>query len=470
MSILETKKYPARAHAQKTAKFLKQFAAESSSDVAADSAASSLFYIESPALELWPHSDLSAPFRQSRYFMYLTGVDTIPACRVTYDVAKDHLTLYLPSIDYEDVMWSGMPVSLEAAKKKYDVDAVKYATDLKQDLSGYATVLSVDASAEFPHVKASETFKAAIEEARMLKDEYEIALMKRASEITDNSHMAVMSALPIEQEEGHIHAEFVYHAMRQGSKFTAYDPICCSGTDCGTLHYVKNDQPLDDKLLVLIDAGAEWKGYAADVTRTFPISGEWTKEARQIYETVQDMHNQTMSKVAPGTSWDELHKLSHKVLIKHFLELGIFNNGTEDEIFESRVSTAFYPHGLGHLLGLDTHDCGGKPNYEDPDPMLRFLRLRRDLQESMVVTVEPGCYFNEFLLEPVAKNPAQSKFLDHEVLKRYMPVGGVRIEDDVLVTATGFENLTKMTSDPDEVAKIVKDGINKGRGHFHVVV
>lgn len=198
---------------------------------------------------------------------------------------------------------------------------------------------------------------------------------------------------------------------------------------------------------VLIDAGAEWECYSSDVTRCFPINGKWTKEHLDIYTAVRDMQFKVMEKIKPDVSWDSLHFLSHKVLIKHFLRLGLFINGTEDEIFESRVSVWFYPHGLGHLLGMDTHDVGGYPNYEDKDSMLRYLRLRRDLKEGMVVTDEPGIYFSPFLIKHALENENQKKFINMDIVNKYMYIGGVRIEDDILVTKDGYENLTNITSD-----------------------
>lgn len=462
--------YPARSHAKRTAATLKDLAKTSGSDVSPADSEHAHLYMASPALELWPYSDQNVPFRQNRYFNYLTGAYDLAGGHVVYDVKNDKLTLYLPPIDEEDVMWSGLPMSPEEAQKKYDVDEVKYEKEIEKDLANAQAVLSIEKSEKFSFVKVSETFKEALDETRLIKDDFELNLMRKASEITDNSHMAVMSALPIETNEGHIHAEFVYHAMRQGSKFTAYDPICCSGSDCGTLHYVRNDQELDDKLLVLIDAGAEWQTYASDVTRTFPINGEWTKESRAIYDAVADMQKQSMEAVKPGARWEDLHILTHRLLVEHFLKLGIFKNGTVDEIMESRISTAFYPHGLGHTLGMDTHDTAGRANYEDPDVMLRYLRIRRTLKEGMMVTVEPGIYFNHFLIDPVLKDSERSKYIDTDVLDKYWTVGGVRIEDDVLVTKEGYENFTKITSDADEVAKIVKKGIEKGRNHFHNVV
>ena len=174
-----------------------------------------------------------------------------------------------------------------------------------------------------------------------------------------------------------------------------------------------------------------------------------------------------MERIRPGVQWEDLHFLAHRILIDEFLKLGLFIDGTAEEIFKSGISSAFYPHGLGHMMGLEVHDTGGKPNYDDPNPMVKYLRIRRKLMAGMVVTVEPGCYFNDFLLAPHVKS---HNYINWSLLENYKPVGGVRIEDDVLVTPTGFENLTTVPSDVDEVAAIVREGISKGRTHFHNLV
>lgn len=484
-------KYPAKTHAKNTlAHFLSLLATGKTSAsllseniTPEDVKSTPVFALTAPSLELYPHCDQTQPFRQDRYFNYFTGAHDLPGLAVLYFPATDKLILYLPPIDEDDVMWSGLPISIEQAKKLYDVDDVKYQKDMPEDLANVTGLVTIDDRNKDTldklvgnsSVKISPVFKEAIEEARLRKDSYEIMLMKKASEISDISHRAVMSALPIEQSEGHIHAEFVYHSMRQGSKFQSYDPICCSGTDCSTLHYVRNDQDLkypdgEQKQLVLIDAGAEWQCYASDVTRVFPISGEWTKESLQIYNAVKEMQDECTKGVKPGVPWEDLHLLAHKILIKRFQEFGIFKSSIPaDEILKRRTSVGFLPHGLGHLLGMDTHDVAGHPNYEDADSMFRYLRLRRVLEPGFVVTVEPGIYFNKLLLKDYLNNEKHLEVIDTDVLEKYWKVGGVRLEDDVLVTKDGYENFTQMIRDANKVSELVKQGISKGRDHFHVL-
>ena len=125
-----------------------------------------------------------------------------------------------------------------------------------------------------------------------------------------------------------------------------------------------------------------------------------------------------MSMIKPGALWDDIHLEAHRVLIREFLQLGIFENADEDTLFDSNITARFFPHGLGHVLGMDTHDVGGNPNYEDPDPKLKYLRLRRKLQRGMVLTDEPGVYFSPFLLADVLNDPSKMKFINKEILDK----------------------------------------------------
>lgn len=444
-------KYPARAHCAKTV-------AHFQGPVPA------AIFLSGEALKLHPYLDQTAVLRQNRYFYYLSGVD-IPGSHLLYETAPERLTLYLPAIDYDDVMWSGMPTSVDEALAQFDVDQVKYAADIESDLAlveGEIHTIDISEWSEpyKQHLTAgSKGLFHGLDEARLTKDAFEIGLMRKAAAISDKLHLAVMLAMPITANEGHLHAEFIYHSMRQGSKFQLYDPICCAGPHASTLHYVANDGEITTQELVLIDAGAEWHNYASDVTRCFPINGKFSKEHREVYETVLDMQAQTMALMKPGTHWDSLHLLAHKICAEHLLAMGVLKGVSAEEAVAKNLTVGFFPHGLGHLLGLDTHDVGGRPNYDDADPKLRYLRLRRPLQEGMVVTNEPGLYFNPFLL----KDTLESEHVDQKVLEKYWAVGGVRIEDDIVITATGYENLTGVTSKIDEVERIVQEGLKRGK-------
>ena len=154
------------------------------------------------------------------------------------------------------------------------------------------------------------------------------------------------------------------------------------------------------------------------------------------------MQTGSLSLCRAGVAWDTVHEEAHRIAIRSLLKLGILHNGSEDEILLSRASCAFFPHGLGHYLGLDTHDTGGNANYEDKDEMFRYLRVRGKVPEGAVITVEPGIYFCPFILEPAMNDKVKAKFINKAVVEKYWNVGGVRIEDDILILKEGWENLT----------------------------
>lgn len=231
--------------------------------------------------------------------------------------------------------------------------------------------------------------KEAVEYSRVIKSPYEIALMQKASHISSEGHKLVMQKVRHAANEAELHAVFTSHCTSKRARNMAYDVIAASGRAAATLHYVRNDQSLAGKLNLLMDAGCELDCYASDITRTFPIGGKFTQESRAIYDIVLRMQLESIAMLKEGTRWDDVHEHAHRVAIDGLLALGILK-GDKEEIFRSRTSVAFMPHGLGHYLGMDTHDTGGDPNYADNDSMFRYLRKRGTLPAGAVITVEPG--------------------------------------------------------------------------------
>jgi Xaa-Pro dipeptidase len=240
--------------------------------------------------------------------------------------------------------------------------------------------------------KNEKVLKNAIDECRVVKDRYEVALIRQANLVSDRAHIAVMKAVKHAKNERDLEALFTYTAHINGCKEQAYSCICGSGTNAATLHYIKNDLPLDQKLNFLIDAGAEHSCYASDVTRTFPINGKFTKESRNVYDAVLKMQLECIEMLKDNVLWDDVHAHAHKVAIAELVGMGVLK-GDVEEIFNARTSAAFFPHGLGHYLGMDTHDTGGNANYEDEDPMFKYLRVRGRVPAGAVITVEPGVSF-----------------------------------------------------------------------------
>lgn len=382
-------------------------------------------------------NDGEAPFRQRRYFFYLSGCN-LPDAYLTYDISSTKLTLFIPPIEPDEVIWSGLPVTIEEAKEKYDVDEVKTTLEVNSHLTSSSTSAQSTIFAIPEQVSDDITFlsykdknfdllKEAIERTRVTKDDYEIALIRKANVISTAAHTAVMKAASHAKNETELEGVFIKACLERNAKHQAYSSIVAAGENGATLHYVKNNSPITDQNLLLLDAGAEVDCYASDITRTFPLSGSFTPESLGIYKIVLSMQTQCIDALKEGVIWDDIHKLAHKILIAGLLDLGILK-GSPEEIFEARTSVAFMPHGLGHYLGMDTHDTGGNANYKDTDSMFRYLRVRGTLPAGSVITVEPGCYFCRFIIEPYLKKAEQAKYIDVKVLERYWRVGGVRIE------------------------------------------
>ncbi|KAL1836760.1 hypothetical protein VTJ49DRAFT_4700 [Mycothermus thermophilus] len=454
-------KYPAKQHARRVVDYIRNKVP----------GASGVIYLESRMSKLIEDSDEPEPFRQRRYFFYLTGCKLADSY-VIHDLDTARTTLFIPPIDPDSVMWAGLPMSPDEALAKYDVDEVKFTTDLNAELAHLsssavprpnpATVFAIpgQVSEQVTFLGFDSTnfsvLKEAIETCRVVKDEYELALIAKANAITAEGHHAVMKHVRTASNERELEGVFTGHCISSGAKEQAYPGIFAAGRSCATLHYVHNDAPLEGKLNLLLDAGAEWDCYASDVTRTFPINGRFTPESRAIYDIVLRMQEECIKALKAGVVWDDIHLLAHRVAIEGLLKIGILRGGDVDAILERRTSVAFLPHGLGHYLGMDTHDTGGNPNYADKDLMFRYLRIRGKVPAGSVVTVEPGIYFSRFIIEPYLKDPKHAEFIDAEVLEKYWDVGGVRIEDNVVVTEDGHINLTTTVKDPEEMERIIQ--------------
>ncbi|KAJ5621201.1 hypothetical protein N7528_005984 [Penicillium herquei] len=445
--ILEGK-YPAKAHARRVAETLQSRHGEAG-----------VIYLEAQKTRMIEDNDGEMPFRQRRPFFYLSGC-SLPDASVVYDVKADELTLFIPPIDPESVIWSGLPMSIEEAAKLYDVDQVLYTTDVNSHLASIAAKQGGQAPAFGIAEQISEetkfqgfattnhaVLKDVIGDVRVVKDAYEVALLRKANDISAKAHIAVLKAAKTATNERELEGVFISACIAGGCREQSYHPIFAGGEGGATLHYVRNDKSLIDPVTqkrknnLLIDAGGEYNTYCADITRVVPLDGGFSKETKDIYEIVLQMQAECIAVLKEGVLWDDVHSLAHRIAIKGLLKLGILV-GDEDELFEKRVSVAFFPHGLGHYLGMDTHDTGGNPNYADKDKMFRYLRVRGNLPAGSVITVEPGIYFCRFIIDPVLQSPELAKYINTEVLERYWSVGGVRIEDNIHITKDGSDNLT----------------------------
>ncbi|KAH7072466.1 putative Xaa-Pro aminopeptidase [Paraphoma chrysanthemicola] len=450
-------KYPAKEHARKVAKWIIDKGGDKNGTI----------YLEAQKQKLQEDNDSEAPFRQRRYFFYLSGCE-LPDSYLTYEIATDKLTLFVPPVEPDEVIWSGLPMSPKEAKAKYDIDECKTTKEVNPHLASetesarstiYAIQEQVSDDITFLSYNEKEfsLLKPAIEYSRVTKSDYEIALIRKANVISTTAHVNVMKAAAKAKNECELEAVFLKSCVERNAKNQAYHSIVAAGENGATLHYVHNADTIKNQNLLLLDAGCEVDCYASDITRTFPIKGDFTTESLAIYNIVLDMQKQCIDALKAGVLWDSIHELAHKIAIKGLLDLGILK-GDAQAIFKARTSVAFFPHGLGHYLGMDTHDTGGNANYADKDSMFRYLRVRGTLPARSVITVEPGIYFCRFIIEPYLKDAEQSKFIDEKVLEKYWSVGGVRIEDNILIVEGGVENLTPTPKEVDEIVKLVKEG------------
>ena len=410
---------------------------------------------------------------QRRHFYYLTGCD-LPDCFFAYDIAAEKSTLWIPPVDPEYVMWAGMPLLPQEAKERYDIDEALTSDELKSGRSliqmlekQQTSIFVVKDRADLELFYADEVqnhkptidyewARKGIEACRVVKDEHEIAMIRHANIVSSFAHEQVLANVKRAENERELNAVFVMHCHANGCREQAYGCICAGGTNASTLHYVHNDMPLKGRLNLLLDAGCEYNCYCADITRTFPLDGKFTKESKEVYDLVLHMQSECMKIIKAGVLWEDVHMRAHHLAAEGLQQLGIFlKNLSLDDIMKSHITTRFFPHGLGHYLGMDTHDIGGNANYEDTDPFLAYLRIRGRIPANAVLTNEPGIYFRKFPLEQELKHGKWDGIVDQEVLKRYWDVGGVRIEDDVWVKEDGCENLTTVKSSWDYIEAAV---------------
>lgn len=221
---------------------------------------------------------------------------------------------------------------------------------------------------------------------------------------------------------------------RIGSQHKSYDCICASGIGNATLHYVDNDKVLEQGVMTLNDMGAKVNGYCSDITCSWPVGGKFTEKQAQIYNAVLDANQAVFKALKPGVNWGDMHLLAERTMMGHLIKIGLVKEAPLDELEKKRVGAVFQPHGLGHFIGTRVHDVGG---YGRGCPErsklagLSKLRTRRDIQKGNYITIEPGCYFNDYILSQAFNNPEVAPYLNKDKIDEYRIVGGVRIEDDV---------------------------------------
>ncbi|XP_030369453.1 xaa-Pro dipeptidase [Scaptodrosophila lebanonensis] len=421
------------------------------------------------------NTDVEYVFRQESYFQYLFGVKE-PGCYGLLDIKKSRAILFVPRLPEEYETWMGPLLTLEHFKTMYEVDEVhfvdelttflgKVQPDLILTLSGTnsdsgLTMQPPEFEGKDKYVTNCDILYPILSECRVIKSAEEIEVLRYVAKVSSDAHIKVMKFVRPGHMEYEAEAVFLHHAYAVGGcRHASYTCICGSGTNSAILHYghagAPNNRPIQSGDMCLFDMGANYCGYAADITCSFPANGKFTEDQKFIYNAVLDARNAVMQSARDGISWVDMHKLAGKVLMQRLKDGGMLK-GDVDEMLAAGLSGVFQPHGLGHLIGLDVHDVGGYLPKEPARPKeawISKLRFARILRAGMYVTIEPGCYFIKRLMDQALADPQLSKFINIEVFERFRGFGGVRIEDDVLITKDGTENFAIVPRTIEEIEK-----------------
>jgi Xaa-Pro aminopeptidase len=401
------------------------------------------------AAEVARNRDSLYPFRHDSYFYYLSGFPEPEA--VVALVAGPHAdrhVLFWRERNEEREIWDGFRYGPDAAREIFGFDEAHPISELESMLPEMAAdrpalftplgqfepwdrkvgdLLNEVRGRVRTGVAAPEEIvdvRSMLDAMRLVKDDHELALMRRACAISSAAHRRAMRVTRPGMVEYQVEAELLHEFLREGAQAVAYNSIVASGPNACVLHYRENNRPMNDGELLLIDAGCEFQGYASDITRTFPVNGRFSGPQKAVYEAVLAAQLACIDAVRPGAPFHDYHRVAERVLAQAFIDLGLLA-GSLDAVLESGSYKQFYMHRAGHWLGMDVHDAG---LYQAHGESVR-------LAPGMVLTVEPGAYIR----------PADN------VPERFWNIG-VRIEDDVLVTAHGVENLTEAT--PKSVADV----------------
>ena len=395
------------------------------------------------------NNDTTFPFRQDSNFYYLTGFEEPDSIMLLMSSGESILFCREKNPDLEK--WDGFMFGLEGAKQEFHFDKtfdIKLADELIptliQGLSNLYSLIGKDTLFDNKLIswmsKANsmerhqeninlKDFSNTLGMKRLVKSNEEIELMRKSCEIAANAHINVMKNAKLGMTEFDLESMYLNEFKKGGSRFPSYNPIVAGGKNACVLHYIDNNKTINDGDMVLVDAGCEYGLYASDITRTFPINGKYSFEQREIYNIVLEAHNKACQAIKVGASCLEPQIESETVLSQGLKDIGLLH-GSLDEILEKKLFREFYYHKIGHWLGLDVHDdCPYSINGED----IKF-------QENMVMTIEPGIYIND----------------SADVDERWKGIG-VRLENDILATKLGYENLTKTApSEPDAIEALMK--------------
>jgi Xaa-Pro aminopeptidase len=397
------------------------------------------------------NADSSYALRQESSFYYLSGFSEPASVMVLLNTGeKIESLIFVPEKDKLKEIWDGYRAGPEGAIDDFlfdqafennkinelmpevlrGLEKVFYPIGKKSGFDQTVIDWTCAANSKDRHSKSIDIIDGSslIGNMRLIKDEHEINIMKKACEISAEAYIDVMKSIkPGDNEQG-VEALFLYEFAKRGGRFPAYTPIVAGGESACVLHYIENDKDLKGSDLILVDAGCEYQMYASDITRTFPVGGKFSKEQLDIYNIVLKANLAAIDAVKTGTSIMEPQIISEKVITEGLVELGILS-GDVDTLHKEGAFKIFYMHKIGHWLGMDVHDVG---DYMEEGDYIKF-------KPGMVTTIEPGIYISSSM----------------DVDDKWKGIG-IRIEDDILVTESGNLNLTaKVPSNPQEIEALM---------------
>ena len=398
------------------------------------------------------NADSSHAFRQDSNFWYLSGFNEAESTLVLLVNEKNNVKsiAFVPEKDELKEIWDGYRAGPEGAMKDHGFDLAFNNTEIDQRLPdllaghnqvfypvGKSKTLDADIIEWIKSAKSKDRHSSAIDIAdasskvgnqRLIKDEDEIKIMKKACQISAEAHVEAMKFVKPGMTEQEMEAFYQYEFSKRGGRFSAYTPIVAGGENACVLHYVENSKPLKDGELLLVDAGCEFELYASDITRTYPINGKFTTPQLAIYEVVLEAQVKSIEAISTNNNVMDAQTISEKVITQGLIDLGILQ-GSMEELHAAGAFKDFYMHKIGHWLGIDVHDAG---DYMEDGDYMKF-------KPGMVTTVEPGIYISS----------------SSDVEDKWKGIG-IRIEDDILVTAEGNENLTAFVpSNPQEIEALM---------------
>lgn len=387
-------------------------------------------------------NDTEYPFRVNSNFYYLTGIEEESAVLILKKTgSRSEVIIFTKGNTGTNIIWTGPNLTVDQIKKEFLIKKVKSLSSLDNELSkmlkthnkiylDYNTTSKYNLSyidnikSDFK-IKSIEDLSAYIGNMRLIKDEYEINQIKKAISITSRAFKVIMKKKSYEYEY-EVQADIEYEFKKNASYSPAYETIVASGSNANILHYIKNDKKLESGDLILIDAGCEYDYYASDITRTIPVNNKYTKQQKTVYNIVLAAQKKIISSIKPGITKKDLQLLMEEELLIGMYRSVVFKtNDSLNEMREKKVIKKCCPHGVGHWMGLDVHDQS--PYIINKVPVV--------FKAGMVLTIEPGLYLN-----------------DETLIKEEFLNIGIRIEDDILVTSTGYENLSEQI--PKEIEEI----------------